>query len=200
MFLIILLITKFEIRLFSIMKILKVIIVGILGIMALMMIISVFIPSLVVMERSIVIKAPKEFIFQQVNDFRNWNNWSPWMLSDSTMVIKLEESRGGEGSVFLNWENSNSKGTISISKSVPFELIETIIERDNFSPVRGTHKFEELSDGVRVHWNMQTDMGKSPYRKYKGFFLDNMIGSKMEKGLQNLKYYTENNVGTAVLK
>lgn len=185
---------------FSIMRILKLIIVGILGIMAVMMIISVFIPSLVVMERSIVIKAPKEYIFQQVNDFNNWKNWSPWILSDSTMVITFEDTEGGEGSVFLNWENSTSKGTINISKSVPFELIETTIERDNFSPVKGTHKFEELAEGVRVHWNMQTDMGKSPYRKYKGFFLDTMIGSKMEKGLQNLKEYTESNAGTAVLK
>ena len=37
-------------------------------------------------ERSIVIAAPPEAVFVQVNDLHNWNAWSPWAKRDPNMT------------------------------------------------------------------------------------------------------------------
>ena len=76
---------------------------------AILIVISMFLPSSFQMQRSIVIDADKELIFKQVNDLKNWKNWSPWGLKDET-IYKVEEAysnpSNGVGASF-EWDSDN---------------------------------------------------------------------------------------------
>jgi hypothetical protein len=42
-------------------------------------------PAAFQITRSATIPAPAPTVFAQINDFRNWQNWSPWEGIDSSM-------------------------------------------------------------------------------------------------------------------
>ena len=43
-----------------------------------------------------IINAPPEVVFQNINDYRNWENWGSWM-KDETVKINYPEITSGEG-------------------------------------------------------------------------------------------------------
>ncbi|MGK7397454.1 MAG: SRPBCC family protein [Candidatus Cyclobacteriaceae bacterium M3_2C_046] len=175
------------------MKNIKKIGVGVLGLIAVLMIISIFMPSDVMVERSVMIKAPKEEIFQQINNLKNWEKWSPWHQLDPNMELVYEGPESGEGAAY-HWHSSKRNvgdGSLMITKSVPFELIEADMDFQKESPARASYKLEEQPEGVLVTWSLQTYLGPSPYYKYLGLFLDDLVGPEFEKGLHNIKVLLE---------
>lgn len=70
-------------------------------------------PKETVLNRSIVINAPKEVVWDQMVKFKNWSNWSPWQEKDSTIVVTLTGDEGKPGSSY-SWTSKNSgSGTIT---------------------------------------------------------------------------------------
>ncbi len=51
-------------------------------------------------ERSTTIDASSDVVFDQVNDFRHWEDWSPWAQDDPEMETEFSGARRGEGAVF----------------------------------------------------------------------------------------------------
>ncbi|MEP6793643.1 MAG: SRPBCC family protein, partial [Saprospiraceae bacterium] len=43
---------------------------------------SLLLPKEVTISRSITVSAPIDRVFDQVNDLRNWEKWSPWKRMD----------------------------------------------------------------------------------------------------------------------
>ena len=61
-------------------------------------------------ERSTVIKAPPEKIFALINDFHNWDQWSPWAkLDTTTMKVTYTGAASGAGAVY-EWEGNSKVG------------------------------------------------------------------------------------------
>jgi len=165
------------------MKILKTGGIVILAVVATLMIASVFIPAQVHIERDIVINAPKELIFQQVNNLQNWSHWAPW-TPDS---IAANPNPGSN-----NVNPATRKSRITITRSVPFELLEFDIQKKSWL-MKSSFKLEELPEGVRAIWSITSEAGKKPFRKYYGLYLRRFTGDKLEKGLMNLKNLSEAN-------
>ncbi len=46
-------------------------------------------PDEVTYQRSITISAPREKIFEQINNYNNWMAWSPWEKKDPNMKSNL---------------------------------------------------------------------------------------------------------------
>jgi hypothetical protein len=162
------------------MEIVKKIAVGILWVIATLMIVSVFIPSQINVERSIIIDVPKELVFQQVNTPNNWDNWFVWHLSNSQSIGR---HRGPDQQI--------GDGKPIIDQSTAFELIEATLGREDLKPFKSIFTFEEIPEGTYVSWNMKTDVGKSPYRKYRALFLNKKVETDMGESLINLKKYIE---------
>lgn len=163
----------------------------ILAVVAILMIGSVFIPSQVHIERNITIDAPKEMIFQQVNNLQNWTQWSPW-LAGSSSQMEGPDSGVGAAIRFRCGEDTARATRLTITKSDPFEFVEMEVEQKKYSG-KSIFKFEELPEGVRAIWTINADMGKKPFRKYYGLFLDKIVGREIEESLINLKNLSEAN-------
>jgi len=92
--------------------------------------IGFLLPAKVHVERSLVIDALPEDIFEQVNTLKNWEKWSPWIQSDSIIQIEYSGPESGVGSG-LTWKGTDSyidNASIAIIYSVPYDSLLFVLE------------------------------------------------------------------------
>ena len=79
-------------------------------------------------ERSRVIKASPEAVFEQVNEFRNWEKWSPWIEMEPTAKLTYGENTAGEGG-YYRWDGKKTgAGSCTILRSAPNEAVDVALE------------------------------------------------------------------------
>lgn len=152
-------------------------------------------PDLFHVRRSISIKASPERIFALINDFHNWDAWSPYEKMDPAMKRIFHGTHRGNGAVY-EWESESNKpgtGRMEIIESSPQSKI--VIQLDLAKPLETINivEFTLASEGDEtiVIWDMH---GPNPYiGKLMGIFYDrdSMVGKDFEQGLINLKTIAE---------
>jgi hypothetical protein len=151
-------------------------------------------PSEFHVERSGTIAAPPEVIFPLVNDFHNWEQWSPWAKLDPNCKIAFEGAPSGVSAV-QRWDGDKraGAGSCTIIESKPSSLIR--IRLDFLRPFKATNiaefNFQPQGDQTRVVWSMS---GKNNLMgKVFSMFVncDDMIGKDFEKGLAAMKTVAE---------
>jgi len=151
--------------------------------------IALFLPPKVYVERSLLIPAKADIVFNQINDLRKWKYWSPWHHTDPNMEVTYHGFLKGEGASY-SWEsNIIGDGKLVITESYPEQYISTKINFVEDGTATSFYRFEETEEGTQVIWGFETVVGTSPIEKYMGLFLDSRVGSEFEKGLQNLKIH-----------
>ena len=159
-------------------------------------IVSLFLPSSFQMKRSVVIDADKGQVFKQVNDLRNWKNWSPWQVKDPTIYNNdklFSDPSHGVGASF-SWDSDHDEvgsGTMEITVSNKNEFIENVVDF-GMGEVIGIWSFNEVEDGIEVVWGMKLDFGFNPFSKFFGIFMEDKVAPDYELGLERLKVFSEN--------
>lgn len=151
-------------------------------------------------ERSIVIAAPPERAFAQVNDFHAWTAWSPYEKLDPGMARTYEGPSSGPGAAYA-WAGNDKvgKGRMTITKSVrPSEIAIDLEFVEPFACTNAaTFRFEPAPEGTRVTWSMD---GQNKFvGKAMSIFvdMDALVGGDFERGLASLKSLSEAPVQTA---
>ena len=178
----------------------KKIIVGTL--LVLVVIVAVF-SVLVVMQpneysitRSETIAAPQPAVFAQVNDFHNWQEWSPWAKLDPKAKATFEGADAGPGAIF-KWSGNDEvgEGKMTITDTQPNDLIR--IKLDFIRPMTDTanteFKFAPEGDKTKVTWTMSGTRGFMGKAVCLVMNMDKMVGGDFEKGLANMKTKVEDN-------
>ncbi len=169
------------------MKILKGILIFIVVVALLLVVVTFFLPSKVALERSKVIAAPSEILFEQVNDLRNWNSWSPWHQMDPDMDISYSsENPVGEGA-WYSWTGSDAVGSgkMTIVESQPHQFIRTeMLFMDAEDPAYSNFRFDRVESGTNVTWSFDAEM--SGMGKWFGLMMGVFIGPSYEQGLEQL--------------
>ncbi len=155
-------------------------------------------PSTFSIERSAIVVAPVERVFGEVNDFHNWQQWSPWAKLDPDAKATFEGPASGEGAIF-RWAGNEKvgEGSMTVLESRPNEHIK--IRLDFVKPWAGTNAtdFSFKPDGPRtiVTWTMSGEQGF--LQKAICVFMnpDKTVGEQFEKGLANLKQLAEGKSG-----
>ena len=151
-------------------------------------------PSEFHVERSATMNAPPEKVFAQVNDFHNWEGWSPWLELDPNAKETFEGPTSGEGAIF-RWAGNDQvgEGSMTIVESRPNELIR--IKLHFLKPFEGAavtdFTFQPTGEQTRVTWTM--DGQNNFIAKAMCLFVDmeEMIGGNYEKGLVSMKAIVE---------
>ena len=145
-------------------------------------------------ERSTTIAAPPATVFAQVNDFHNWNAWSPWAKLDPAMKETYDGPDKGVGAKYA-WEGNNKvgQGRMTILESNPHSLIRTKLEflKPFACTNTGEFFFNPQGNETRVIWAMtgeNTFMGKAFGLVMN---MDKLIGADFEKGLASMKALAE---------
>jgi hypothetical protein len=144
--------------------------------------------------RSADMSAAPATVFAQVNDFHNWNAWSPWAKLDPAMRQTYEGPAAGTGSIYTWNGNKNvGEGRMTITESRPSDLIRINLEFLRPFKANNAVEFSFKPDGNRtaVTWTMTGT--KNFIFKAFGLFMsmDKMVGGDFEKGLASMKAVVE---------
>jgi effector-binding domain-containing protein len=174
------------------MKIVKFIGIGLLGLVLLIVIAGLILPAKVETERSLLINASPEVLFEQVNVLPNWEKWSPWKEMDPESKMTYSTPNAGVGA-FYTWEGPETgKGKLTLTEVVPYSRISTQLEFDGQGNSTAAYLFEPQPDGqVKVRWTFNTDMGGNPFMRVFGVVMKSMLNDQFERGLQKLKEVAE---------
>ncbi len=114
-------------------------------------------PTDYVVEREIIIKAPANIVFDQINNHKLRDGWSPWESKDPSMKKTYEGTEAGKGAIY-RWSGNDSVGTgmMEIVESIPNERIKAKLifyePWQSESIIKWT--FEETSTGTKAVWNI----------------------------------------------
>lgn len=175
------------------MKILKRILLIIAILLLLVAGIGLLLPSHVRVDRSTDIKADPNTVHAFVNNFDNWNSWSPWYELDTTAHYEFSGPHSGKGAV-LSWTSTNKNvgsGSMTITESVAPDLIKQDLNFMENGVAKSEYQFKASASGTTVVWAMEVDMGFNPLLRIMGKFMDSMVGKDFEKGLAKLKSVIE---------
>ncbi|NYJ01802.1 carbon monoxide dehydrogenase subunit G [Nocardioides thalensis] len=142
--------------------------------------------------RETTIAAPPAKIHAILDDFHQWQGWSPWEEMDPDLKREFSGPAKGVGSHYA-WEGNKKVGTgsMEITGSTP-ERID--IDLEFIAPFKASNKtiFELVPEGAgtRVVWTMTGDRGLLMSVMGKLFF-DKAIAKDFDRGLANLKALAE---------
>ncbi len=168
-----------------------------LGLVAIVGVLSVVVasrPDDFKVSRSATMAATPAAVFEQVNDFHKWDDWSPWAKMDPNAKSTFEGPTAGEGAK-MSWDGNSDvgAGSMAIVESKPNDHVR--IKLDFIKPMEGTcdvlMQIEPAGDQTKLTWNMA---GKNNFiAKAISLFMncDKMVGDQFEKGLANMKAIVE---------
>jgi uncharacterized protein YndB with AHSA1/START domain len=170
------------------------ILIAVAAIIVLLIIIVAMQPAEFRIERATTISAPPAAVFAQVNDFHNWQAWSPWAKIDPAMKQSYEGAPAGTGAIY-SWVGNKKvgEGRMTILDTRPDELVR--IKLEFLKPFKATNiaEFTLAPQGNQTltTWIMT---GQKNFM-FKAFHMmmnmDKLVGKDFEKGLAQMKAIAE---------
>jgi effector-binding domain-containing protein len=142
--------------------------------------------------RTAIIKAPVEVVFDNVNDYKNWPSWSPWLEKDTLAQLTYSDITFGKDANY-SWKSENEEvgeGSMTTTDSKSFQSINQHIKFiapwESESDVYWI--FKPVAEGTEVTWGMKGEMGfgEKAFMAFNGG-MDKIIGTDYEKGLSKLE-------------
>ena len=145
--------------------------------------------------RTATIAAAPADVFALVNDFHNWDAWSPWAKLDPAMKTSYAGSPSGQGAVYSWVGNSDvGEGSMTITDSQPASRVNIKLEfiKPFASVADNLFEFAPAAAGTTVTWTMSgdNDFLSKAFSLFMGG-MDGMIGPDFEKGLAQMKAVAE---------
>jgi uncharacterized protein YndB with AHSA1/START domain len=145
-------------------------------------------------ERSTTIHASPDKVYALIQDFKQWEAWSPWETIDPQIKRTYSGAPSGVGAVYA-WQGNKDVGQGRmeiVEAAAPTRLVLKLHFITPFE-ARNTVEFvlQAQGDNTRVSQAMS---GSSPFvAKLLGLFfsMDKMVGGKYEEGLAKLKSLAE---------
>lgn len=135
------------------------------------------------------IAAPQAQVFEHVNDFHKWQDWSPWAKLDPNAKTTFEGPPSGVGSAF-SWSGNNGvgEGKMTITESRPNDLVK--MRLDFTKPMQATNitefTFKPDGAGTEVTWAMSGTNNFLARAMCLVFNGDKMVGGQFEQGFANM--------------
>ncbi|WP_018630564.1 SRPBCC family protein [Niabella aurantiaca] len=146
--------------------------------------------------KSIVINAPVKKVYAQMILLQNFNNWSVWNQSDSSIRYTTNQLPDGQVGTTVMWEGSAllaGKGKIALTGLIPEKQITHHISLLEPQKLEADSRFDlrDQNGATTVTWTF-TIPSEKPWNVFNMFFnLEKEKGSDFERGLQALKLIIE---------
>ncbi|WP_294283301.1 SRPBCC family protein [uncultured Chryseobacterium sp.] len=144
-------------------------------------------------EKSIIIHAPKESVWQQISSMQAVNRWNPWLKLDPGMKIVYSGTEGQVGDKYC-WDSKNDEagaGCQEIKELVPYQRQKT--EMIFKKPFEGEAVSEMIlypeGNATKVTWTMDTE--QDAMMKIMRPVMDYQMGKSYGEGLDSLKKLAE---------
>ncbi|KQY63712.1 MULTISPECIES: SRPBCC family protein [unclassified Nocardioides] len=144
-------------------------------------------------ERSTVVVADPPRIHGLINDFRQWQGWSPWEGLDPDLDRTYSGPESGEGSHYA-WSGNKraGSGTMVITASEPDRIGVALRFLKPWKATNAvTFTLRPVAAGTEVTWAMQGEQKGLMGLVGRVIPMDKLVGKDFEKGLANLKARAE---------
>ena len=142
-------------------------------------------PSSVTVERTAVIDAAPEEVFEIFASGAGFQKINPWKDADPDLKIALSGPNRGVGSAF-SFAGSEGEGTQTITALEDGRRVVTEIDLGPMGKPVQTFTIEPAESGARVVWSTEARFGMNPIGRVFGLFMDGRLGPVYERGLKNL--------------
>jgi effector-binding domain-containing protein len=150
-------------------------------------------------ERSKIINSPKSFLYNYVNDYKNWQDWNSLAVEDSLIKINLSQNTIGNGST-LSWDAEQGVGDIQTTNT---KENDSISQKMNFNGNSAdvAMSFKDTLGKTKVTWKAKGKMGFlfKVLTTFNGG-AEKIFGLMFEKSLVNLDKKLDYEINTYSLK
>jgi len=178
------------------MKIIKILLIILFSIVALVLLTALFVSKSYKVEKSIVVHAPKDSVFNYIKHLKNQNDYSVWSKMDPNWKTSFSGEDGTVGFVSA-WESevkNVGSGSQTITKIVEGDSMITKLKFIKpFKAENDTYLSVSAIDATntKVSWAFS---GSFPYPMNimkLVFNLEKAIGKDFQQGLENMKTIIE---------
>ena len=170
-----------------------------LFLIAAFVVIGYLLPRQVHIERSIVVERPASMMFELLDSYRYFNEWSPLAKRDpkAQFIISGPDSGVGARMSWVGEPHLVGSGWQEIVASKPYELINIKLDFDAQGLADTGFALTAQGDATRVTWFFDSDLTEgvnfldSFLARYFGLLFDRWVGGDYEQGLANLKKFAE---------
>ncbi|WP_424933029.1 SRPBCC family protein [Amaricoccus macauensis] len=169
------------------------ILVGVALLVAVLIGFSYVLPRHITVERDVVIDAPAEVVFEQVNSLQTFAEWSPWSDYDPDMEVVFSGPTEGVGNR-MEWSSMDpqvGRGSQEIVESTENRSVRTALDFGEMGSGEAWFVLEPSGTSTNVTWGLEADMGNTPTGRYMGLVMDQLVGGDYERGLAALKLRAE---------
>lgn len=142
-------------------------------------------------ERSILIDAAPETVFDAVADFNTWSTWSPWLMVDPEAKVIVSEDPRSVGSLY-QWKGELvGQGEIEhLQLDRPRRIEETLRFQKPFkSTSQVEFRLQEEAGQTRISWAMDGNLPWFMFWMRRS--MEAFIGMDYARGLKMLREYVQ---------
>ena len=137
------------------------------------------------------INAPVSMIYANVNDYKNWQEWGPWMEEDPNMQITYADTTEGVGGSYSWVSETTGEGSMETLAAVENESIDQKIVfitpiGESVSDVYW--RFKPSDSGTEVTWGMKGEQSfmEKVFMAFQSEDFETSMKKMYEQGLNNL--------------
>ncbi|WP_304156217.1 SRPBCC family protein [Mesonia mobilis] len=143
-------------------------------------------------EETMVMNVPVAMVFNEVNEYKTWEDWGPWKEEDPKMIINYPENTSGEGASY-SWKGDKEPmdGSMKTLKVNPNKSIDQEITFE--TPIGNSTsdvywKFEPIENKTKVTWGMKGEQSffEKLFMAFEEESMSEMLHPMFESGLKNL--------------
>jgi uncharacterized protein YndB with AHSA1/START domain len=166
---------------------------AVIGALVLLVLVGgLFLPSKFAVQRSAVINATPNKVYDLVVEPRQWTKWSVWNRRDPNMKITYKGPPFGMGAKWEWVSKSEGSGSMEFTRVEPDRVVEYSLAFPEYNMRSGgALTLEPSGNATRITWTNSGDVGGNPLKHYVAFMMDRMVGPDFEAGLANLKALAE---------
>ncbi len=165
---------------------------------ALLLIVASFQPKAWMLERSVLIEAPRDKVWQIVSDLNRYSEWNPYARIDTAAKITINGPAATIGSSYA-WDGPQSgAGSMTTAHIAAGERIDFKLEfiRPMASIAQASFLVGNLDGSTKMTWRMEGQhegmTGLIARAIHLIISMDSMVGKDFESGLATLKGIAEN--------
>jgi effector-binding domain-containing protein/type III secretory pathway component EscS len=172
------------------------IILGIIVVFVIVFVIAAFLgPQGFKMERSIVINAPRETIYKNISDYRNWIKWSPWAHLDSNAKYDYYGTQRQIGAGY-RWKGNADAGegdmhTVAMDQNSNLLSKLTFLKPLAIEAMTSFTLTDTGTGATKLTWGFSQEFGFFHRPMMLVLNMEKVLGPDYEKGLANLKSLSE---------
>ncbi len=164
------------------MKLIKLALISIVLMFVAATCLGLLFPSTVIVSRAVDMGISRDSVLPQINTVVGWKKWMDGLTAQNTVVESPLKAKLGNSLVLIAPTNSRDS------------IVHATWQTSNNGELKSTMRLYQENGQANcvLHWQFEQHIGWYPWERFGSMMSDKILGTMMEKNLNNLKNLVEN--------